>query len=193
MQMAYHDGYSLAFLKRLEGIADTAGIRPGKVLSLWQDYEEDPARNQSLAPTVEEFVKDYAKFLKAPPPPVKIPVVCLNAGTKIAPKFIRELFHPSARDWLRWIRFRRKVIALGKEGFTPLYDYFIACAKDRRVSTCGSSRSGLYPGSSSSGLTLEMFEWATFSMRDSFQGTDISVSVDTHDGDLRTIASANDF
>lgn len=109
------------------------------------------------------------------------------------PKFIRELYHPTAREWLRWLRFKRKVIAIAEQGHAALWDYYQACAKDRRVSTSGFRRSGMYAGSSSSSDSLEMFEWASFTRRDSFQGTDLSVSCENHDGDFPTIASTNDW
>lgn len=109
------------------------------------------------------------------------------------PKFIRELYHPSAREWLRWLRFRRKVEAIAKQGHAALNDYFEACAKCRRVSTGRSHSSGLYAGSGSSTSSLEMFEWASFSRRVCFQGVSISASVETHDGDIRTLAETNDW
>lgn len=109
------------------------------------------------------------------------------------PKFIRELYHPSAREWLRWLRFRRKAIAIAAQGHDAFLAYYQACAKNRRTPTGGFVRSGMYAGSGSSSGTLEMFEWSSFTCHDSFQGTSLSVDCEGRDSDIRTVAETNDY
>ena len=109
------------------------------------------------------------------------------------PKFIRELYNPTIKEWLRWLRFKRKVQEIAEQGHNALRDYYDACAKDRRVSTGSFRRSGMSPGSSSSRDSLEMFGWAYFSRGESFQGTTLGVSFETSNGDDRYIADTNDF
>jgi hypothetical protein len=109
------------------------------------------------------------------------------------PKFFREYYNPTAREWLRWLRFKRRVIDLAAEGHSALYQYYEACAKDRRLATCGRSSSGMYPGSGSSSCEIAVFEWAWLARSESFQGTMIDLTCDAHDSDIRTIASTNDF
>lgn len=109
------------------------------------------------------------------------------------PKFIRELYNPSMRDWLRWLRFRRNVIALARQGHDALEDYYLRCAKNRRIPRSGFTRSGMYPGSGSSSSDLEIFPWAWFIRSICFQGVSIHLSCDRHDSDMVSIASTNDF
>jgi hypothetical protein len=109
------------------------------------------------------------------------------------PKFIREYYNPTAREWLRWLRFKRKVIAIAKQGHSALEDYWNACAKSRRLSTGGFVRCGMAPGSGSSCRTLEMFPWAWFDRSISFQGVMLTLSCDRHDSDIASIVSTNDF
>lgn len=106
------------------------------------------------------------------------------------PRFIRDLYNPTPRQWLRWLRFRRRVLQLARQGFAALYQYFDSCAKGRFPKSTGVS-CGLH--SSSSSTSLELFPWATFTRGESFQGTDLSVSVDTHDSDIRSIVYLNDW
>lgn len=107
------------------------------------------------------------------------------------PKFIRELYNPHARQWLRWLRFRRRVKQLEREGFDALYQYYEACAKSRRIPKSSGVSCGLHSNSSS--YTLDVFPWASFCREESFQGTSLSVSVDTHDSDIRSIVYLNDW
>lgn len=109
------------------------------------------------------------------------------------PKFIRELYNPSMKEWLRWLRFRRKAIELAKQGHDQFEEYYHKCAKHRHTSTSGFVRSGMYPGSGSSTKELEIFPWAWFSRRVCFQGVAIDVTVDCHDSDIRSIAYTNDY
>jgi hypothetical protein len=109
------------------------------------------------------------------------------------PKFIRERYNPTAREWLRWLRFRKKVISLANQDFCALYVYFKACAKNRRTPKGGCIRSGMYPGSGSSSRELEMFPWAWFTYSVCFQGESIMLTCDSHNYDIPTLAYANNF
>lgn len=102
------------------------------------------------------------------------------------PKYIRELYAPTMRQWMRWLRFRQRVKGMT---FDALHAYFTACSKGMEVGRHVSC--GLH--STSSRRSLPIFPWASFDMSDSFQGTMLSVTMETHDSDLRDIVCADNF
>jgi hypothetical protein len=115
---------------------------------------------------------------------------CVKRNPHTPPRHLREVYTITPRDWLRWLRFRRKVIAIAKQGFGPLDAYFSRCKKDRRVSTSGFSRTGGH--SSTSSVSLDLFEWASFTRRShEYLGVSISLSCELRNSDFRTIAEAS--
>ena len=111
---------------------------------------------------------------------------------RLIPNYIQELYNPTAKEWWRWMRFRRKAIAAAQEGHDAFEAYYKKCAKAKcRKSTF--TRCGMYAGSSSSTDELEMFEWAWFSRRVCFQGVSISLSIEGRDSDIRDLAYTNNF
>lgn len=108
------------------------------------------------------------------------------------PKHIREIYNPSKREWMRWLRFRRKAIAAAEKGHEAFMEYFRSCEKSKCQKSSIASH-GMYPGSGSFNSHLEMFEWAWFSMRICFQGVSVDLSIETRDSGTTSIAYTNDF
>ena len=106
------------------------------------------------------------------------------------PKFIREIFDPAPQQWLRWLRFQRKAIALAAKGHDALAEYYDTCAKGCKNRT-GYNFAGMH--SSSSSTSLHLFPWASFCRSRSFQGTSLTVTCETHDGDLRNVAETDNY
>jgi hypothetical protein len=105
------------------------------------------------------------------------------------PKYIIREYHPTPREWRRWIRFRDRAIALAAMGYDAMEAFFDACAKDRRLSTCTGTFASSH--STSDRLTLEIFPWATFTRyHNPYAGTWLTVDMETHDFDTRHIAEA---
>lgn len=110
--------------------------------------------------------------------------------TPTIPKWIRNDYNPSMRQWMRWLRLKRRVKTLCADGFDAMQAFFNACEKDRRLHRSGFTRYSLH--SSSSSTRLEFFPWAEVTRtHHEYLGTTISLDVETHDCDTRTVAEVN--
>jgi len=106
------------------------------------------------------------------------------------PKFIREIYEPTPQQWLRWLRFKSKAIAIAAKGHDDFSDYYHACGKGCTNRT-GYNFAGMH--SSSSSTTLHLFPWARFCRSRSFEGTSFTVTCETYDSDLHTIAETDNY